>query len=183
MSFLAQDWDNAPLIRTAQVVGISSAFMIAGGSGFISYGAAPSYRRLPAPFMAKQWQLNYEAGKAAAPLFALASGVSFAYLIAQHAKSSAPSRTLYLYTLAGVIVPAIVPYTKIVMMKLNDRLHAKVTELAGAQPGDGAFEEKGVPQDETVGSMVEKWRRLNAVRAIAGYIGGIAGLIALVWRD
>lgn len=99
------------------------------------------------------------------------------------AKSSAPSRTLYLYTLAGVVVPAIVPYTKLVMMKLNDRLHAKVTELAGAQPGDGAFEEKGVPQDETVGSMVDKWRRLNAVRAIAGYIGGIAGLIALVWRD
>ncbi|KAK7552673.1 hypothetical protein IWX49DRAFT_549563 [Phyllosticta citricarpa] len=183
MSLLTQDWNSSPIVRTAQVVGITSAFMIAGGSGYISYGALPAYRVLPAPLKVQQWQLNFEAGKAAAPWFGLAGGISFSYLIWHQSQVSGPSRALYLYTLAGVLLPGIVPYTKVVMKNVNSRLAAKAKQLSTAQQGDDAWTEKGVPEDDTVDALVNQWRWLNAVRAVAGFVGGVSGLIALVWRD
>ncbi|EOD48976.1 60s ribosomal protein l44 [Neofusicoccum parvum] len=131
----------------------------------------------PVPLLVKQWKNQYEIGASTAPFVALISGVSFSYLMTQHGKhiGMLSEKSFYLTAAAGVLIPAIVPFTILVIKPVNDKLAAIVEALDGKQPGEVAVEEQKVEP------LLKQWNRLNATRSVMVGLGAVAGLLAIVW--
>lgn len=84
-------------------------------------------------------------------------------------------KAFYLTGAAAVLIPAIVPFTLLVIKPVNDKLAAKVEALDGKQPGEASWDEEGIEP------LLTKWNRLNAVRSVMVGVGAVAGLLAVVW--
>ncbi|KKY26509.1 hypothetical protein UCDDS831_g01169 [Diplodia seriata] len=170
--------DSVPLlIRTAQVVGITSAAWWSGACSWISLALIPTINKSPVDLRAKQWKYQYELGMATGPGLALASGVSFSYLMTQHGKHIGllSERSFYLNALAAVAIPGIVPFTLLVIKPVNNKLMGYVESLEGKPSGEATLTEQDVE------SLIVKWNRLHAVRAVMTGVGAIAGLLAILW--
>ncbi|OJD37187.1 60s ribosomal protein l44 [Diplodia corticola] len=156
-------WEEVPiLVRTAQVVGITSAAWWSGACGWISLSLIPTINKSPVDLRVKQWKYQYELGMTSGPALALASGVSFCYLMTQHGKHFGllSERSFNLNALAAVAVPGIVPFTLLFIKPVNDKLmgHAESLE-EGKQSGEAALTEQDVE------SLIARWNKLHAVRA------------------
>ncbi|KAB2580007.1 putative mitochondrial membrane protein [Lasiodiplodia theobromae] len=170
--------DSVPiLVRTAQVVGITSAAWWSGACGWISFALIPTINKSPAELRVKQWKYQFELGMATGPVVALVSGVSFSYLMTQHGKHIGllSERSFYLTSLAAVVVPAIVPFTLLFIKPVNNKLIAHVESLEDKESGESALTEQDIE------SLVAKWSKLNAVRAVMTGAGAVAGLLAILW--
>ncbi|KAH7064827.1 hypothetical protein B0J12DRAFT_748525 [Macrophomina phaseolina] len=82
MSSVTNDSVPTP-VRTARVIAITSAAWLSGAIAWISYAIIPTVRFAPAPIKIKQWKYQFDIGAGTAPYFAIASGLSFSYLMTQ----------------------------------------------------------------------------------------------------
>jgi hypothetical protein len=154
----------------------------------------------PPAIAVKQWAKAYAMGASTAPFIAIASSLSFGYLASQGSNISSwflpynidpalaaklptawystpldPRPSFNLYTAAAVLIPAIVPFTLIVIKKTNSKLFAKA-EFYDTQ---SAAEKK---EDEELAQLFKRWRVLNLIRACFPALGAVAGLWAVIAR-
>jgi len=162
-------------VRLAQVVGISTSFILTGMSVGTSYYAIPAIKKSPAPLLAQQWQQMYDYGKVIMPPLGIIPTAIYGYLAWSNRNQSGP--TLPLYATAAVLSPAFTTYTLLVMGGVNGALIRKAKAASTAKVGDAVVdavaEAKG--QDDTH-ALAEQWRLHNLVRA--GMVG-LAGVLAL----
>lgn len=82
------------------------------------------------------------------------------------------SGTFYLYTLATILVPVIVPYTLGIMKPTNDRLHARADKYRVVS--------WDVKEDEELEDLLTKWTALNTTRSLFPLMGAVVGLWAVL---
>lgn len=90
-----------------------------------------------------------------------------------------PRRSCTLYTIAAMLVPAIVPYTLTLMRNVNGRLHAKADAYRSSTQDS---EVRTHVDDREVRYLIKKWQWLNAGRAVLAGTGALAGVWAIVSR-
>jgi hypothetical protein len=78
-----------------------------------------------------------------------------------------------------VLVPAIIPYTVLVMGVTNQKLQEKADSLASASLTD-ASAEAGVSKSETTHALVDQWANFNVGRALLGGVGAVCAIWATV---
>ncbi|KAK5119503.1 hypothetical protein LTR85_007603 [Meristemomyces frigidus] len=166
------------LVPVAQIVGITSSAFLAGMIASISYIGIPTMALAPTDTIVRQWKTTFNIGKASAPPFAVTCAACFGFL-AYSARALPRSRTLpvspfALYTAAALAIPAIVPYTLIVMEPAANRklMHMAKTAEAGPSGTDlGA-------SDADVQELLRKWKGMNLVRAAFVGTGAVLGAVA-----
>ncbi|KAF2436130.1 DUF1772-domain-containing protein [Tothia fuscella] len=168
-------------IRTAQIIGVTSAAALSGYIACFSVVTVPAMQIDSAPpaTIAKQWQKAYWIGAGTAPAMAVFSSLSFGYLASQAAKlpkvwyntSLDPRPSFNLYSAAAVLVPAIVPFTLFIMKDTNAKLHHKANSMSTE-----------VKDDSELTELLPKWKLLNNIRASFPGIAAILGLWAIVSR-
>ncbi|KAF2147356.1 uncharacterized protein K452DRAFT_282362 [Aplosporella prunicola CBS 121167] len=172
------------LVRTAHIVGVTSSAFLSGYIGCFSIAMVPTLGLAPAPLLAQQFESAYNIGASTAPFLALTGGISFGYLMWQQGKALTgtelnPNSTFYLYSAAAILIPSIVPFTLLAMKRVNNRLHAKAAALKNAQPGDDAWNEVGIPEEDKVKTLLGKWTWFNATRSVLTGVGALCGILAV----
>ncbi|KAE9975167.1 hypothetical protein EG327_008534 [Venturia inaequalis] len=165
-------------IRIAQVVGVTSAAYLSGYIACFSIVGVPSLARAPPSARAQTWQDMYKIGASTAPYLAILSSISFGYLASTVPRTpelfkNNSSRTFYLYTLAAILVPVIVPYTVGVMKPTNDQLHARADKYRLV-----AWD---VKEDEELDDLLKEWTALNITRSLPPLAAAVVGLWAVVY--
>lgn len=85
-------------------------------------------------------------------------------------KYTAPERNLY--SLAAILVPAIIPFTIGIMKPTNDKLHAKADKYRlGASD---------VEEDQELEDLLKRWTVLNTVRSLFPLTAAVLGVWAIV---
>lgn len=82
------------------------------------------------------------------------------------------STTFYLYSLAAILVPVIVPYTVGIMKPTNDQLHARADKYRLV-----AWD---VKEDKELDDLLEKWTALNITRSLSPLAAAVVGLWAVI---
>ncbi|QDS78085.1 hypothetical protein FKW77_003815 [Venturia effusa] len=184
-------------IRIAQVIGITSAAYLSGYIANFSFVGVPSLARAPVNVKPLVWQDMYRIGASTAPYMAILSSLSFGYLAStgnsvahapkERKKIAHPkavprtpdlfrnhkSRTFYLYAMAAILVPAIVPYTVGIMKLTNDRLHQRAERYKLVN----AWE---VKEDGEMEELLKKWTTLNTTRSLLPLAATLFGLWAIM---
>jgi hypothetical protein len=78
---------------------------------------------------------------------------------------------LNLYSAAAILVPAIVPFTLVVMKDTNGKLHQKA-KSTGVE----------VKEDSELTTLLSKWQLLNSTRALFPGLAAVLGMWAIVAR-
>lgn len=79
-----------------------------------------------------------------------------------------------LYGLAAVLTMGIAPFTVAVMGRTNGRL----IELATR--GEERKKEGEEEERKEVGELLGRWKVLNGVRSLLPFLGGVAGVVAVL---
>lgn len=80
---------------------------------------------------------------------------------------------------AALLLPSIAPFTILFIKPVNDKLIAKMNELASASLEDKAVEQ-GVAEGENTHALIDRWAVLNVVRAgflVAGMGCAVGGAV------
>lgn len=174
------------LRNTATLVGITSAFTVSGFNLASSHLFVPLMYKLPASTSARMFDGLYHDGmKAVVPLAAVAiASFSFSAYSSDGGGGGGGTKPPSLFLLGSVVpmlrrraafaaaagaVVAMLAWTRVVMMPVNERLLG-VSRGAGARAGA-----KATPEEEVEG-LLRRWRWMNYVR---GFGALVAGLIAL----
>ncbi|KAF1994701.1 DUF1772-domain-containing protein [Amniculicola lignicola CBS 123094] len=147
-----------------------------GQNTTLSISSVPAILLAPAPLAARQWLAVYNAGHIIGPWFSILSSLAFGYVAYNQDTSSLPFK---LNIFAALAIPSIIPFTFAFIMPTNKKLFAKAESLANASLEDKAVE-KGVPKEETVHQLVDKWGMLNLVRTAITGLGAVAAIWAAV---
>lgn len=67
------------------------------------------------------------------------------------------------------------PFTLLIIKPVNNKLMGYVESLEGKRSGEAALTEQDIE------SLIVKWNKLHAVRAIMTGVGAVAGLLAILW--
>lgn len=193
-----------PVLRTAQVLGITTTAFLCGMSGSVqasgdssyiynsgqtfsqSYITTPSLLLAPAPLLAKQWMKMLERNVPFEPAMLLFSASVFSYLARKGISSHLVSRSSHL-TETSVLEPAlttprILYSTSIVFLGgyipySLFYLRPLTEKLKSKTAAVSAKEQEdvGIQREETVHWLVDQWGLWNLGRTL---IAGVAGLLA-----
>jgi hypothetical protein len=132
----------------------------------------PAILHAPAPLLAKQWRTAWEKAKATLPAATIACTGIFAFLAYREDRSTSAFK---LYLTSALLLPTVIPYTRLLIGPINKKLVEKSDSLASTSITD-ASAEAGISKEDTVHALVDKWASLNLVRAV---ISGAAALTAM----
>ncbi|PVH94670.1 hypothetical protein DM02DRAFT_183500 [Periconia macrospinosa] len=161
----------------AQAIGITTSTYLFGENMSLSFVSIPPILQAPAPLAARQWHKLYDIAKSFALPLTAAATLSTAFVaFNQHPSSLA----FKLNVVATALFPAIVPYTFLTIVPVNEKLFAKEKEYASSSLEDKAVE-AGVVKGETVHALIDKWAVLNVGRASITGIGAILTIWAALY--
>ncbi|KAH7348571.1 hypothetical protein BKA65DRAFT_594371 [Rhexocercosporidium sp. MPI-PUGE-AT-0058] len=175
---MATAWTS---ICIAQVIGLGGAAWLSGNIASLSLITIPTLLNsqtqsqsqsqstpLSSRTLALQWRHTYELGKAQNRPISAVIASSFAYL-AFKSRTGGPRNVVAMYGLAALLTVGIAPFTVLVMRGVNE-------SLIGLSEGDGKDREG---EDEVRG-LLERWARLNGVRSLLPFVGGVVGAFAVL---
>lgn len=185
------------LVPIAQTLGITSAAFLAGRSisvqklerhgsvltslgmtACVSYIGIPTIALAPTDLLVRQWKRTYDVGKATAPPFAVTCAACFGFLAYSSRRlpssGSIPISPFALYTAAAVAIPAIVPYTLLVMEPAVNRKLMRMAKTVEAGSKGTELDCSGAE----VADLLRKWKGMNLVRAAAVATGAVLGVVA-----
>ncbi|CAK3885142.1 unnamed protein product [Lecanosticta acicola] len=165
-------------LRIAQLVGLTSTAFFAGKEFTKSISTVPALAQSPAPLLAKQWKIQFDADKALAPAVALFSSGVFGFLAY---RDNAWTKTSILYATSSTLLAALIPYTFVLAEPLNKKLESKERNLASASITD-ASAEAGVSKEESTHSLVENWAAQSFGRFVISAIAAVAATWAAIDR-
>ncbi|KAK6386538.1 hypothetical protein LTR65_008876 [Meristemomyces frigidus] len=146
------------LVPVAQIVGITSSAFLAGMIASISYVGIPTMALAPAEILVRQWKTTFEIGKASAPPFALTCAACFGFLAYSSrtlpGSASLPVSPFALYTAAALAIPAIMPYTLLVM---EPAANGKLMHMAKKAEAGGKGTDLAA-SDADVKELLRKWK-------------------------
>ncbi|KAF9691791.1 hypothetical protein EKO04_010541 [Ascochyta lentis] len=111
----------------------------------------------------EQWRTIYLNGHIKGPAIAVTVGTAMAVIAGLKYQDGADARTS---VVAAIATAGIVPYTWIVMNKVNRTLHS-LAAGAGSEATDA-------------GKLVVTWSRMNAVRGALPLVGGLVSLWGII---
>ncbi|KAK4549001.1 hypothetical protein LTR36_008774 [Oleoguttula mirabilis] len=112
----------------------------------------------PAEILVRQWKTTFEIGKASAPPFALTCAACFGFLAYSSrtlpGSASLPVSPFALYTAAALAIPAIMPYTLLVM---EPAANGKLMHMAKKAEAGGKGTDLAA-SDADVKELLRKWK-------------------------
>lgn len=165
------------IVRAAQLIGVSTAFLAAGGIATLSLFDAPLLRSQPANRSLPMTRWLFSRGSHIFPQAAIISSTSFAYL----AYNALPSgdRTLSAllrsmmsggragcYISAAILTFGIAPFTTLVMIPTNFALIQKNEDKGGARSARSA--ESGATGGRTAQESVDGKNDINQLTDLSG---------------
>lgn len=114
----------------------------------------------------QQWSRIYHHGHIKGPMIATVTGATFAFAAWAKGAAGQPWRV---FATAGLVTVSIVPYTLTVMRNINNTLFFVEYETRKGRDPSWA---------EAV-QLVNRWGKLNAIRALIPLTGGVLGLLGL----
>ncbi|KAI9699612.1 MAG: hypothetical protein M1820_007112 [Bogoriella megaspora] len=164
------------LTCVATAVGITMAGFIAGQTASVSYQTTPALLEAPAPVLVKQWKKLFDIGfKVAIPSYAICTAI-FSWLASQEPRSSPAFK---FYVAAALLIPSNIPFTRIFVLPINNKLFEKDRSLASVSLTDAAAE-AGVSKEETVHALVDKWATVNLGRVLITTTGALCAAYAAI---
>ncbi|KAL9101458.1 MAG: hypothetical protein Q9163_003289 [Psora crenata] len=156
-------------LLSAQIIGISTAFLTAGGIISISYSTVPILRSTPSHLSLPHLDALFSSGSHIFPQLATLAASAFAFL-AYNALPGTDARMLYSAGAAGAI--GIAPFTTLVMKPTNMTLRDIETEEE--REGKKGIEKAG--GDQRIKDLMAKFQWMNAVRGTIIAVGAGLGL-------
>lgn len=144
----------------------------------ISFIGIPTIAVAPTEVLVRQWKTTFDIGKANMPPLAVMSAACFGFLA--YASRGLPMRgpgpvsPSTLYTVAAIIIPAIVPYT---LVRMEPAANQQLNRMAAAAEKGANGKELG-GSDEEVKQLLKKWSSMNLVRAGMVGTGAVLGAVA-----
>ncbi|KAK7181250.1 hypothetical protein DPSP01_003337 [Paraphaeosphaeria sporulosa] len=154
----------------AQAVGITASTYLLGGNATIAFVTIPAVMDAPSPLAAKQWARVYERAKPFGIGCSVIAAACTGFVAYNQDPASLPFK---LNAAATLIIPAIMPFTVLVLKPINDKLFAKGDALALDEKA-----EVGVAQEETTKALIDRWTKLHLVRTAITGVGAILAIWA-----
>jgi len=146
-------------LRALYAIGIPITGFLCGQTSAASYMAIPTIIHAPDHLLPQQWRTTYLAGKYVA-VPAIYGLTSLYALLAYASRGTFPSSSK-LYAISSVLLISVLPYTAKVLGPVNGKLMGMAARLDnGAQPQD-------VKELSQARELVNKWGRLNVLRAVS----------------
>ncbi|GIK03439.1 hypothetical protein Aspvir_007508 [Aspergillus viridinutans] len=166
--------------RAGQVLGLTGAAWLSGNMFSLSLITIPALLRslhekqITPSTAAKVWANIYNAGKMQNPPLAAATAAVFFYLAWSVRDGTALSlvagqNSSMLYAVSGLLTGGVIPFTLACIMGTNRALEAMV----------GSKDEIEASRTE-VGSLLERWGVLNAVRGGLPLVGAVVAALAAI---
>ena len=116
----------------------------------------------------QQWRSTFLRGHTKGPALSIATGTLYA--VAAWYRHVAGNAYWRVFAVAGATTVSMIPYTWIVMMSTNNALFSAV---------DASKEGQGAINWAEAETLVVRWSRLNAVRALFPFSGAVIGMLGI----